>query len=317
MALHSSYHDYMDYQVSNIFFDDLRNTPPQRLKFFFVPELDYDGYVHVVRDQEERKFKKDFRQKQIAVVRQEQLLKQRTRQNHREQFEASIKPSRRRKPGHSSPASLKPSQVKPARTQMQRWADQRKDKNDAKAVSMIEGRIQQEATEQQLFEGWRSAAQGSIRNKFRESSLINRQVEQQLLLPHTRRSQSSMGLTTGASSFGRTLQSQSTWSAPTSPQSEPVMSPAAVLAADAQVAMMSQEEEIRLKDSELENTAADSNLTTGQFSKDDQEIEDYLSDVHQFDCSINNRKVESTQRLRSLSLQATKTWTRPVKSSCQ
>ena len=59
---------------------------------------------------------------------------------------------------------------------MQQWADKRKRTLDARAVAMIEARMQQEAEELQMFEGWRAASQGSIRNKFRETATTNRLV---------------------------------------------------------------------------------------------------------------------------------------------
>ena len=41
MSLHSSYKDFRDYQISNVYFDSLKKTPPSRLHYFFRPELDY------------------------------------------------------------------------------------------------------------------------------------------------------------------------------------------------------------------------------------------------------------------------------------
>jgi len=41
MSLHSSYKDFRDYQISNIYFDSLKKTPPSRLHYFFAPEMDY------------------------------------------------------------------------------------------------------------------------------------------------------------------------------------------------------------------------------------------------------------------------------------
>lgn len=326
MSLHSSYHDYMGYQVSNIFFDDLRKTPPQRLKFFFVPELDYNGYVHVVRDQEERKFKKDYRRNQLSACRQELLQKHRTRQARREQFESSIKPSKK---GSSPPPPKLEGQEKrkPQRTGLQRWADQRKKENDAKAVSMIEARMQQEATEQQLYEGWRSAAQASIRNKFRETALINRQVDQQLFLPHTRkhpeRSQTSLGFTQD-SSLGRTMHSESTWdAAPMSPEStamSPIMSPADVSEADRQVAELSVAPEDQPGANQSTSAASQRRSAASKAELErEQEVGDFEHDVQAFDSSISNRQVLTSQRLRSLSLESTKHWTTPARaeSSCQ
>lgn len=41
------------------------------------------------------------------------------------------------------------------------------------------------------------------------------------------------------------------------------------------------------------------------------DIDTYLQDTHIFDSTIDSRKVKTNQRLRSLALDATKTWTRP------
>jgi hypothetical protein len=41
MALHSSYKDFRDFQISNQFFEALKKTPPTRLQYFFRPDLDY------------------------------------------------------------------------------------------------------------------------------------------------------------------------------------------------------------------------------------------------------------------------------------
>eukprot|EP00656_Telonema_subtile_P002569 TRINITY_DN11150_c0_g1_i3.p1 TRINITY_DN11150_c0_g1~~TRINITY_DN11150_c0_g1_i3.p1 ORF type:complete len:313 (-),score=72.79 TRINITY_DN11150_c0_g1_i3:256-1194(-) len=312
MSLHSSYSDYSDYQVSNIFFNDLRRTTPSRLKYFFVPDLDYNGYVHVVKDQEHSKLQKDYRRNQLSACRQEQLQKNRIRQNRREEFEASLKPSK--KGGFPTQLVEKP---KPKRTRMQRWADQRKRDNDAKAAKMIEARVEQEAGQQQMYNGWKAATKDSIRNKFRENALINRQVEQQLVLPHTynqgSRSHTSLGFS-HQPDLGVTAHKE--WEAPASesPVSEapvitPLMSPADVNEADRQVA------ELSANDDGSTMTI----LRSSPVSSKQLELDPSVHEVEAFDSSIGTRRVLSSQRLRSLSLDTTKDWTRPGRSesSCR
>jgi len=92
MSLHSSFHDYHGFQQTNLFFDSLKTTPPQRLKYFFVPEMDYNGYLHVVRDQEDKAFRKEFRQNQFTACRHENIQKNRERHERRAGFEAALKP---------------------------------------------------------------------------------------------------------------------------------------------------------------------------------------------------------------------------------
>ena len=65
---------------------------------------------------------------------------------------------------------------KPYRTTTQRWSDRRKRKMETRAISMIENRMAQETAELQMFEGWRAASQGCIRDKFRDTVSNNRVV---------------------------------------------------------------------------------------------------------------------------------------------
>ena len=65
---------------------------------------------------------------------------------------------------------------KPYRTTTQRWSDRRKRKMERRAISMIENRMAQETAELQMFEGWRAASQGCIRDKFRDTVSNNRVV---------------------------------------------------------------------------------------------------------------------------------------------
>lgn len=56
------------------------------------PLLTYptDGYLHVVKDQEEAKFKKDYRRKLLVESRKQQLSKTRQQQQRRQQVTACI-----------------------------------------------------------------------------------------------------------------------------------------------------------------------------------------------------------------------------------
>lgn len=307
MSLHSSYHDFMDFQVSNIFFDTLKKTPPQRLKYFFVPELDYNGYLHVVKDQEEAKFKKDYRRKLLVESRTQQLSKTRQQQQRRQQFEEYIRHGAGPNETVLSPAQALKKNSKPKKTAMQKWAEKHKRTLDARAVAMIEARMQQEAEELQMFEGWRAASQGSIRNKFRETATNNRLVEKQLVLPHTvkpvKRAQSSLGFTQGT---------QSSWGvAPSVDPSEPPFSPALTCPSPVSAA----EQELGVPSVTLSTLPDPEPSVARSLSPEEREryddIDTYLQDTHIFDSTIDSRKVKTNQRLRSLALDATKTWTRP------
>jgi len=310
MSLHSSYHDFMDFQVSNIFFDTLKKTPPNRLKYFFVPELDYNGYLHVVKDQEEVKFRKDYRRKLLVDCRRQDMKAIRQRQQRREEFEDYIRHGADPSQTVLSPTQALKKSVKGKKTAMQQWADKRKRTLDARAVAMIEARMQQEAEELQMFEGWRAASQGSIRNKFRETATTNRLVEKQLMLPHTQgppRSQSSLGFTQ-ASSFGVTQSAGI--------PSEPPLSPA--LSCPSPVSLAPSDPQAPEYTATVSTVPDPAALPAGgreslspQEMERDEDADTYLQDTQTFDSTIDSRKVNTSQRLRSLALDATKTWTRP------
>ena len=67
-----------------------------------------------------------------------------------------------------------------------KWSTDRKNMLDKHAISMIEARMQQEANELQLMEGWRAAARNSIRDKFVETRHRNTVVERHMDFIHTR-----------------------------------------------------------------------------------------------------------------------------------
>merc|ERR1711871_720455 len=90
MSLHSSYKDFRDFQISNIYFDSLKKTPPSRLHYFFCPELDYNGYINVVRDQEEQQFKKHVHAQNLSMNRQEMRRKHCRRMMSREMLEKQL-----------------------------------------------------------------------------------------------------------------------------------------------------------------------------------------------------------------------------------
>eukprot|EP00658_Telonema_sp_P-2_P004775 TRINITY_DN11782_c0_g1_i1.p1 TRINITY_DN11782_c0_g1~~TRINITY_DN11782_c0_g1_i1.p1 ORF type:complete len:221 (+),score=44.50 TRINITY_DN11782_c0_g1_i1:552-1214(+) len=214
-------------------------------------------------------------------------------------------------------------------TPTERWAAKRKQQLDRKAVAMIEGRMQQEAAEKQLYEGWRAAAADSIRSTFRETALINKQVEKQLALPHTRRhdlgrSQSSLGFTHNSS----IANTQSSWptacddnlvpgsSSPASPD----MSPEAISSADHQVAQLNNGFEAIPEEMEQTVNLGSGGRRSPTSSATREELQaindadEYMVDVDRFDASIDNRLVSPNQRLRSLSLDSTKSWTRPART---
>jgi len=68
----------------------------------------------------------------------------------------------------------------------EKWQVTRKQMLDKQAIGMIEARMQQEANELQLMEGWRAAARSSIRDKFVETRHRNTIVERHLDFLHTR-----------------------------------------------------------------------------------------------------------------------------------
>merc|ERR1712100_806703 len=68
----------------------------------------------------------------------------------------------------------------------ERWQVSRKSMLDKRAISMIEDRMQQEANELQLMEGWKAAARNTIRDKFVETRHRNSVVERHMDFMHTR-----------------------------------------------------------------------------------------------------------------------------------
>merc|ERR1711988_589456 len=211
MSLHSSYKDFRDYQISNQFFQSLKKTPPSRLQYFFRPELDYNGYINVVRDQEEQEYRKRVHTQNLAQNRQDlrkkhnqrivsrtmlekqlgmahsrsnstlsQYVQAANNTNGEELHKTVLHDMRQAKPGASG-AGLG---IKLAAHE--RWQVHRKAVLDKRAISMIEARMQQEANELQLMEGWRAAARNSIRDKFVDTRHRNTIVERHLDFLHTR-----------------------------------------------------------------------------------------------------------------------------------
>jgi len=348
MALHSSYQDYHDYQHANLFFDDLKKTPPQRLKYFFVPELDYTGYLHVIRDQEDKAFRKEFRHNQFTACRQEQMQKTRERHSRRAAFEAALRPDDPPQPD-TADSSLAVS-VTPYRTATQRWGDNRKRKMERRAISMIESRMSAETAELQLFEGWRAASQGCIRDKFRETLSNNRMVEERLRMPHTQnvgkrhgKSHTSMGFASTGQVNSLSMQStqnmQSSTGTPQSAIQDMNQSMNDITYADdevgaittidtAQHAAVAPTFEPPLR-SPLESpgdvmykTTASDLISEGLLSPTQSPTrkhraplspcESTREDLDSFEDKLRGRLVATNQRLRSLAVDATKTWTRPA-----
>merc|ERR1711988_964053 len=211
MSLHSSYKDFRDYQISNQFFQSLKKTPPSRLHYFFRPELDYNGYINVVRDQEEVQYRKHVHTQNLAMNRQEARRKHCKRMMSREMIEkqlgmphsranssieqfstalgltngeelhGSVRENMRRNKAEASGEGLGV-----RLSAHERWQVARKSMLDKRAISMIENRMQQEANELQLMEGWRAAARNSIRDKFVGTRHRNTVVERHMDFLHTR-----------------------------------------------------------------------------------------------------------------------------------
>jgi len=343
MSLHSSFHDYHGYQQTNLFFDSLKTTPPQRLKYFFVPEMDYSGYLHVVRDQEDKAFRKEFRQNQFTACRHENIQKNRERHERRAGFEAALKPGATPQPDVPDQSLTVPG--KPYRTTTQRWSDRRKRKMERRAISMIENRMAQETAELQMFEGWRAASQGCIRDKFRDTVSNNRVVEERLRLPHTQldlrgtsnlmqRTGSSLGFTQTGKVKQQDLQSTlgATQQSAIQDMKESMDN---IASADNQVAAITtpiQTQETGAPSTPMMESPVRSPLaspgsmydTTASdlFEAAASPVAKYClpisprkgarKDLDEFENKLLGRQVSTNQRLRSLSLDATKTWTRPA-----
>merc|ERR1712070_32396 len=203
--------DFRDFQISNQFFESLKKTPPSRLQHFFRPDLDYNGYINVVRDQEEKEYRKQLHMGNLSLNRQEMRGKHQKRILAREMIEKKLAMPHCRsssvlsqltdgselKDGealhksiteslHRSKSAADGEGVGIKLSAHEKWQVGRKQTLDKRAIAMIEKRMQQEANELQLMEGWRAAARNSIRDKFVETRHRNTIVERHLVFLHAR-----------------------------------------------------------------------------------------------------------------------------------
>lgn len=209
---------------------------------------------------------------------------------------------------------------------------------------MIEQRMAQETAELQLFEGWRAASQGCIRDKFRDTVSNNRLVEERLGLPHTqfqRKSHTSLGFTLTdnikqtdmQSAMGATQQSAipnmkesmdditnadhqvaSITGTPINPEQIQGATPSSTPVVDSPTPSplareMSPKSMYEKTASDLIEAAAS---PVPKFCVPLSPSVSTRQDLDDFDNKLLSRQVKTNQRLRSLSLDATKTWTRPA-----
>jgi len=208
---------------------------------------------------------------------------------------------------------------------------------------MIENRMAQETAELQMFEGWRAASQGCIRDKFRDTVSNNRVVEERLRLPHTQLDRTSNMMQRTGSSLGFTQTGkikqpdlQSTLGATHQSAIQNMKeSMDDIDSADNQVAAITTP--IRTQETGAPSTpmiespvrsplASPGSMydTTASdlFEAAASPVAKYClpisprrgarKDLNEFENKLCGRAVSTNQRLRSLSLDATKTWTRPA-----
>jgi len=309
--------------------------------------LDYNGYINVVRDQEETQFKKHVHVQNITMNRQELRRKHVQRMMSRdmvekklgmpharaqsaldqfasamgltngEELHSSVRENMRRS---KSQASGEGAAIKlPAH---ERWQVQRKNTLDKRAISMIENRMQQEANELQLMEGWRAAARNSIRDKFVETRHRNTVVERHMDFLHTRdRLAPSMSSTNqlGEEDYemdaGRDFSDSGPAASPSPDSMNETQQPGRPAPLDMPDTV--QREQAVESPSGLSMTSGrksplpDIRLSPGEV-EEEQYVLDSLDQIDDFSTSINSRQVKPSQRLRSLAIDSTKSWTRPM-----
>lgn len=336
MSLHSSYKDFRDYQISNVYFESLKKTPPSRLHYFFTPELDYNGYINVVRDQEEIQHKKQIHTMNLAQNRKElrrkhckrmmsrevvekQIGMKHARTNsslqqfaaaqglqHGEELHKSVMSKMRRNQKETTGGAAELGIKLPAH---ERWQVSRKAMLDKGAIAMIEARMQQEANEIQLMEGWRAAARNTIRDKFVETRHRNSVVERHMDFMHTR-DRLAPSEANDTQGFGGNNGHDYSQTAPELSLSNPEMedpyqqtSTSALTLPEVKGAIPPAEDALELPP-ELP-------LTPGE-KEEKHYADEAMDEIDDFTATIDAKKVKTNQRMRSLALDSTKTWTRPM-----
>lgn len=217
----------------------------------------------------------------------------------------------------------------------ERWQVARKAMLDKRAISMIEARMQQEANELQLMEGWRAAARNSIRDKFVDTRHRNTIVERHLDFLHTR---DKLAPATGGQGYEASMEDataegrdspEPAEGTPFSPDSQPateerVPSSLSEAADDSSAVARDQQpsptETLRSKStlpllrSGRSSPLPDIDMTPGEVEEYNFAL-DSLDQIDSFNTTIGERQVRPNQRLRSLAVDSTKSWTRPMPRS--
>jgi len=314
-----------------------------------------------VRDQEEKSYKKQVHMQNLAMNRQDMRTKHQKRIIAREMLENELEMPHSRSSSVLSQLTdgtdvngegLHKSVTETMRqTQSEaggegvgmklaaheKWQVNRKNKLDKRAIKMIEARMQQEANELQMMEGWRAAARNSIRDKFVETRHRNDIVERHLDFLHTREKLANSPNTTGkfsstqfVSNDGNDVDAERNDQASGIPelQSEGAAGDEEEQRATSSLSLPAPRELQQspasfgstrrskstlpqLRSSTSSPLFPDITMTAGEI-EEQQYVLDSLDEIDDFNSSIRDRQVKPNQRLRSLAVDATKSWTRPT-----
>jgi len=206
----------------------------------------------------------------------------------------------------------------------ERWQAQRKNYLDKKAIAMIENRMQQEANELQLMEGWHAASRNSIRDKFVDTRHRNSVTERHMDFIHTRdRLAPGLGGEEGHD-FSQTSPAEQFGYAE-APEEEVLLdadfTATSTSLPEVSAAVLAQQPPERDTESREATKTERSRISGSMFpdvamSREERDelsyVEESLDEMDDFTSTIPERQVRTSQRLRSLTIDSTKSWTRPM-----